>query len=136
MADKNKKVNLDILGSIGLPQFAGYVLDELLPELQLQRGRLIWRQMMDNDPVVVATLRAIEMLMRQVKWQMTPADKSSKAEEAAIFVDECLHDMSETFEDTMAEILTMLPYGWMLAEKLFKVRGGKTNDPTTYSRFT
>jgi hypothetical protein len=44
--------------------------------------------------------------------------------------------MSETWADTVTEILTMLPYGWAWMETVYKKRGGLSRDPATNSRFT
>ena len=44
-------------------------------------------------------------------------------------------DMSQTWEDTISEILSFLPFGWSYHEIVYKRRLGDTEDPTTRSRF-
>lgn len=139
MAEETKRPKVDYgeYGNSGLTRFAGYVYEEKLPELQLQQGRTIYRQMMDNDPIIDGALRAIEMLIRQVKWRVEPdANAGTDGEEDATFVESCLDDMAMTWEDTLAEILTMLGFGWQFSEKVFKIRGGHSDDPLTDSQWS
>lgn len=58
------------IGATGLVQYGGIVYDELLLKLQGERGRRVYREMADNDPVIGAILFAIDMLMRQVSWKV------------------------------------------------------------------
>jgi len=122
------------LGVTGLQRQGGVVTEEYLRELQGDRWYKVVREMTD-DPIVGAVLFAIEMLMRQVSWQVKPAKMdNSDAKSSAEFVEECLNDMSFTWSDTLSEILTMLPYGWSLMETVFKIRGGDSDDPKYNSK--
>ena len=132
MADK---LDFEVLGTTGLRQFSGYVYEEFLPELQGYRGRQIFREMMDNDPVIGAILFAVEMLIRRVEFRVDPGDDTPEADEAAKFIDSCLADMETTWEDTLSEILTFLPFGFEVSEVLLKRRLGASNDPTENSKF-
>jgi hypothetical protein len=133
----SKKIDLTELGSTGLPQFGGYVYDEILPELSGARWRKIVKQMTSNDPVINAVLFAIEMLVRQVTWDIKAASSAQEDQEAAEFLRGALfEDMSQTWPDTVAEILTFLPWGWSYPEIVYKRRLGESNDPTKRSSFT
>lgn len=135
MAD-GKKADLSVKGQTGLPIWHGKVYDEVLLDLQGDRGRRIFREMAEQDPIIGGVLNGIEMLARQVTWTMKPADDTKVAEKAAEFVDECLTDMSPTFGDTLAEVLSMLTYGWSWLEIIYKRRKGlKVNDRLRSSRF-
>lgn len=125
------------LGSIGLERYAGHVYEEFLTELRGARGRKVIRQMADNDATIGSLLFAVEMLARQVTWNIAPANDSPEAEAAAQFVRECLfEDMNATWPDTLSEILSFLPFGWSYFEIVYKVRGGQTAQAERASKFT
>lgn len=132
MADKP---DLKVLGETGLPLWSGRVYDETLPVLQGERGRKVYREMSEQDPLIGGILFAIEMLSRQIKWTVVPADDSSEAEKVAEFVDGALKDMNPTWEDTLSEILSMLVYGWSWFEMLYKHRNGSSDSPLEQSQF-
>ena len=112
-------------GTTGLRRSAGYVREEFLTELTGLVGMRTYRQMRDNDPVIGACLFAIEMLLRNVTWRVQPADDSPDATWAAEFARTCLfEDMDMTWSMTLAEILTMLTFGWAYFEMTMKYRNG------------
>lgn len=121
----SEQLDLTELGSTGLPRYNGYVYDEILPELSGARWRRIVREMTANDPVINAVLFAVEMLVRQASWDVTPATQDNADLEAAAFLKGALFDdMSQTWADTVAEILTFLPWGWAMPELVYKERHG------------
>ena len=122
------------LGVTGLQRDGGIVRDEYLRELSGDRWLSTVREMAD-DPVVGAILFAVEMLLRRVPLNVQPADDSPAAAAAAQFVEECFGDMSADWRDTLAEILTMLPYGWAYLELVYKRRGGDVVDPERKSKY-
>lgn len=125
------------LGAIGLERYAGQIYEEFLPELRGVRGRRVIRQMADNDATIGGLLFAVEMLTRQVAWDITPASESSEDEAVAQFVRECLfEDMVQTWPDTLSEILSFLPFGWSFLEIVYKVRGGQTTMPERASKYS
>lgn len=127
-----KKVgNLIELGTPGLRQYSGHINEEWLRRLQGDLGRRIFREMSDNDEIVGAILFAVEMLLRNVQWRIEPFDDSSEALEQAEFVESLMTDMSHTWEDFIAEALTMLPYGFSLHEIVYKRREGPDHKDAT-----
>lgn len=129
------KLDLTELGSTGLPRYGGYVYDEILPELSGGRWRRVVREMI-HDPVISAVLFAIEMLVRQVTWDVQPASHKRADKKAAEFLKGALfEDMAQTWPDTVADILSFLPWGWSFPELVYKRRGGDVADPTSRSRF-
>src|SRR5690606_7481841 len=123
------------VGATGLRRAGGYVREEFLPELSGQQGRRVIREMAWNDPIVAGVLFAIEMLIRRVSWRVRPASSARDDQLAAQFVEECRTDMSSSWADLIAEILSMLPYGWAYHEIVYKRRGGDSRDPKQHSRF-
>ena len=57
--------------------------------------------MSENDDVIGAILFAIEMLVRQCKWNVEPGGDTTKDREAAEFVKSCMDDMQDTWIDTI-----------------------------------
>lgn len=113
-------ISFDEIGTSGLRQFGGYVLEEWLTKIQGRRAAWVWREMMDNSPIVGAILFAIEWLARGVPYRVEPGNSKDAAE----FVEQCMHDMSAPWGDTVSEALSMLPYGWSYHEIVYKRRQG------------
>ena len=90
------------IGRIGQRRFGGIVYEEFLPELRGSRGVEIYHEMSENDDVVGAILYAIEMLVRQTKWNVEPGGSTAKDKEAAEFVESCMDDMQNTWVDTIS----------------------------------
>lgn len=124
------------LGSTGLRRFNGYIFEEFLRELSGPRGVEVFREMKENDPIVGSMLFAIEMLIRAIDWSVEPASNDPADQAGAEFVESCMNDMSQSWVDTIAEIISFLPYGWSYHEIVYKVRGGQSLDPTRNSRFS
>ena len=123
------------LGRIGARQYAGRFHEEFLPELRGQRGVQVYTEMSANDSTCGAILFAIKMLIRQATWSVQPSSTDARDVAAAEFVDSCLHDMQDTWTDTISEILSFLTYGWSVHEICYKRRMGRKKDPRLDSRF-
>jgi hypothetical protein len=119
------------IGSSGLRRSGGIINEEFLPNLQGVKGFKVYREMRDNDPVVGAMLYAIDKVITRLDWTVEGDD-----ERTTVFVQECLDDMSESWDATLQNILSMLVYGWSFHELVYKMRGGQTSDPRTHSRFS
>lgn len=119
------------LGSTGLKRTGGMVREEFLPELTGTRWTRKIKEMSEQDPIVTAELLAIELSLRQVDKDIEPSDGDTGQAE---FVESCLSDMSSSWEDTLSEILTMLPYGWSYLETTYKRRSGDNRDPKRNSK--
>lgn len=124
------------IGRIGQRRYGGTIYEEFLHELRGTRGIEVYREMSENDDVVGAILFAIEMLVRQCDWNIEPGGDTAKDKEAAEFVESCMHDMQDTWTDTISEILSFLTYGWSFHEIVYKRRMGNTKNPTTKSKYT
>lgn len=122
-------------GRIGQRRYGGTLYEEFLHELRGKRGIAVYDEMSGNDDVVGAILFAIEMLVRQAAWNVEPGGNTAKDKEAAEFVKECMDDMSETWVDTISEILSFITFGWSYHEIVYKRRMGKTKDKRTRSKY-
>jgi predicted ABC-type ATPase len=124
------------IGVSGLKVFSGVVSEEFLQKLQGPKAVAVYREMSDNDATVGALLMAIELMCRAVDWECEPTDTSKEAEDAAEFVKSLFEDMSHTYEDFIAEALTMLVFGWSYFETVYKRRVGPLEkDPAKRSKF-
>ncbi len=125
------------LGSVGLKQYGGVVREEFLRELQGQRGAKVYREMDSNSSVIGAARNAIDMLARQVGWEMVPpmeaTDEEKKRTER---IEQSLHDMSQPWTETIVSHLTMLTYGYAPHELVFKVCEGEKDNPEKSSKFS
>lgn len=124
-------------GKTGLPVYDGVVDDEPLSKLTGDLWRKAVRDMTANDASIRSMLFVVEMLARQVEWKIVPFEETPEDEELALFVRQCMfEDMQQTWQDTVAEILSFLPWGWSWFEIVYKSRGGLSNDKTKNSRFS
>ncbi|MDT5061510.1 MAG: hypothetical protein QOH63_1969 [Acidobacteriota bacterium] len=120
---------LEEIGRTGLNQSGGYIYEDNTPEWKgLFKTRTI-RRMLTNA-ICGAILFAVEMLIRQTEFTVKSASEENKDKEAADFIDSCHSDMSTAWPDLVAEILTMLPWGWSWFEECYKERRG--DNPGTY----
>lgn len=101
----------------------GYVYDEPLRDLSAFRQKQIFREMRDNDAVIGSLFFALEMILRKAEWHVE-AGPGKKGDIYAEFVDSCMKDMSHTWEDLIAESVSMFAFGFSLFETVYKRRLG------------
>lgn len=125
------------VGATGLRRVSGIVQEEFLPQLRGRKAIQIFREMSDNDAIVGALMFAVERLLRQLEWRVEPAAQTPEDTANAQFVEECKDDMSHSWDEMIAEILSMLTYGWSYHEIVYKKRVGPwENNPRTRSKYT
>lgn len=127
--------DLSELGTTGLRRSGGYINEEFLPNLRGTRAAMVYREMADNDAVIGAILFAMDKIITRLDWHIEECGDSKQQMAAAEFVEECLHDMSDSFDSTLSSILSMLVFGFSYHEIVYKKRGGYTNDPKTRSKY-
>src|SRR5215475_8470703 len=89
------------IGVTGLKRSGGYVQEEFLRQLNGLKGARVFQEMSSNDPVVVAVLLAIEMLLRTVTWAVEPFSEDQEDQQRAEFLTTSLfEDMSTSWPDT------------------------------------
>jgi phage gp29-like protein len=133
MADK---LDLTEIGSTGLRRSGGTVFEEFLTALRGRRGAQVYREMSENDPVVGSILYAIEKIILRLNWHVQPASDSDEDRLNAEFIESALYDMSDSWDSTVSEILSMLVYGYSYLEIVYKIRGGDSDDPSRKSNYT
>ena len=139
-----EKVPLDLseFGATGLRRSGGTVYEEFLVNLRGQRGARVYREMADNDPTIGSMLFAIEKVITRLEWRIDPfsdtshdGDVTPEDKEVAAFVESCLHDMSESWDSTLTQMLSMLIFGYSYHEIVYKVRDGDNRDPRKKSKY-
>ncbi len=118
MADKPTP-DLTELGSTGLRRSGGTVYEEFLVNLRGIRGAKTYREMADNDPTIGSMLFAIEKVITRLEWRVDPytdgsedGEITSEDKEVAAFVESCLNDMSDSWDSTLSQMLSMLVFGY------------------------
>lgn len=127
--------DLSEFGTTGLRRSGGYINEEFLPNLRGSRAAMVYREMADNDAVVGAILFSMDKIITRLDWHVEECGDSKSQIAAAEFVEECLHDMSDSWDSTLSSILSMLVFGFSYHEIVYKKRGGYTNDPKTRSKY-
>jgi hypothetical protein len=124
------------LGVTGLRRIGGYVEDEFVPQLRGRKAVQIYREMADNSAIVSAWFNTVSQLVRQIEWRVEPASSSSEDRKNAEFLEQNMDDMEHSFGDFIVEMLSLLIYGWSLAEIVFKRRNGLwATDKANHSAF-
>ena len=126
------------IGDQGLEIFGGYVTEEFRQELQGLRGTHVYEEMRKNDAVVGAMLFVARQLIQNASLLIKPnpkATSTTKAQEWADFVEECIYDMDRSWPDVLDEILTMLDFGYSYCNVVHKKRRGYHLDLEKNSRY-
>lgn len=118
-------MNFRDYGSYGLRQYSGWIREEFLPQLMGRQAITVFREMMDNSSIIGSMLFAINQSMRKVEWRVETPDDKPESKREQEFVDSLRLDMSHTWEDFVAEALSMLPYGFSVHEIVYKRRTGR-----------
>lgn len=135
MADKQVAGEsvLHEIGRSGLRTSGGYVYEEFIHKLRWPYAGEIYQEMSSNDPVITAVLFCCRMLMRQVDWHVDPASDKPEDVECAEFVESCMHDMSETWDNFIDELMSYFAYGFSYHEIVYKKRCGNNKDSSKNS---
>lgn len=112
------------LGYTGLNRMGGDVYEEFLPQLQYPQAAKVYREMADNDPTIGAVLYMMEQLIKKAGWSVQAASDKRADKKAAQFLEECMHDMRMSWDNTISEILSVFTYGFSFHEVVYKIRGG------------
>ena len=96
----------------------------------------VYEEMASNDATIGAALYAIEAFLRRIDYEVKPAADTPEAKAEAVFLDQCMHDMDQSWDDFISDVLSMLVYGYSLHEIVYKYRRGldQTN-PRYRSRY-
>lgn len=119
-------------GNTGLNRLGGSVLEEFLTQLQYPYAAKVYKEMSDNDPTIGAIMYMAEQLIKRAGWETEAASDSEADKAAATFLKECMDDMSMSWDNTISEILSMMPYGFSFHEIVYKIRKGPDEKSSKY----
>lgn len=111
------------LGVTGLNRSVGYVTEEFLPALRGQKAAQIYREMLANSPLIGASVTTIEMLLKNVSWEVEAPNDSESAKKAEEITRESMDEMDTSWRDFIAEALSFIWYGWAFFETTYVKRG-------------
>jgi hypothetical protein len=124
------------IGTSGLKLTGGRIYEEFLPKLSGDKAVKVYDEMARNSSVVGTMMFAITSMIKQTPWHIEPSDPhDQEAIDAAVFVEECLYDMSHTWNEFLTEALTCLVHGWSFFEIVYKVRAGASDDKSKSSQY-
>ena len=125
------------LGQTGLKRTSGIIDEEFLPALKGRKAIKIYNEMWRNNSTVSSLIFAITHLLSQVKWTVVSEDRTPEGEEAVQFLESVMDDMSQSWSDTIEEILTCTVFGWSYHEIVYKRRVGPwEKKPSHRSKYT
>jgi len=112
------------IGVSGVRTTGGTINDEFISKLRGQSGRSIYYEMSQNDSIIGAILFSIEMLIRAVEWSVVPKGidgvaTESQKESIEWTKNTLFKDMDLAWDDFIADVLSMLTYGWSYFEKVY-----------------
>lgn len=123
------------IGASGLEVYSGYIEEEFLPELRGDNAARVYREMMDNDSTVGAMLYAIEQLIQRTSLKIIIDGSDQDANRKKMLVSTALYDLNYTWQHTLSEILSSIPYGYAPMEVTLKQRSGYNRDPELNSKY-
>jgi hypothetical protein len=137
MASRTPKKNpaLAPVGLPGLEQYDGYIREEKHVKLRGGMAAGIYEEMAQNDATIGAVLYIIESFLRRVEFRVKASDNTPAAKEQAEFVQQCMEDMDHSWDEFIADALSMLVYGFSLHEVVYKIRGGPDSGKKTDSKY-
>jgi hypothetical protein len=126
------RISLGEVGFTGLRTVWGKVIDD--PQRAFHSVNFIrtCREMM-NDAVIASAINTYRMLLSRVTWNVVPPMDATDEEKArAKFIESCKDDMENSWASFISDVITYLPYGFSVQEKVYRRRlkknGSKFND--------
>lgn len=112
------------VGRTGTQSFHGFIqTDEYVPELTGLSGLRTLDKMRRSDGMIRAVLRAIVMPLLSATWAFQPATEDPEDLDIAAECEDGLFDgMTTGWAEVLRQILTFLPLGFAVFEKVWEVR--------------
>jgi len=127
------RVSFGELGTTGLSRWGGQVTEGFVKELQGDKGRKIFREMAETDPIIGASLLVLELIMRTAVWNVETDGESDSDNLAVEFVQSWMDDMSHSWSSFVTECCTFFVFGWSAFEHVWKKREGPKGEiPSQY----
>jgi hypothetical protein len=126
------RISLGESGFVGLRTVWGRVIDDPQRAFHTPQFLRTVREMM-NDAVIASAINTYRMLLSRVSWNVVPPMDATDEEKArAKFIESCKDDMEHSWASFISDVITYLPYGFAVEEKVYRRRltknGSKFND--------
>lgn len=132
----DRKTALNDVGGSGLKQSSGLVMEEFDRNLKGTKANKIYEEM-GATPIAGAVLLLITQWMRGATWTVVPFEADiPEYDDDALFVEQCLEDMSTTWSSVVDEISTEVQFGWSWCHVVYKVRNGIQDSPGDSSKYS
>ena len=144
MADSTYAVNgfirpsVQEIGTSGLEFSGGRLQEEFDRAWKQDRRKRTIREML-TDPMISRSMWTFELLIKNVNWDIQPADESNEALRDAEFARTVLFDdQSQSWGESLSNHLSMIPWGWAWHELVWKRRRGHRSrqEPGLNSQYT
>ena len=122
------------LGMNGLSVDNGVITEDSYTELSwpscIHTFDIMW-----YDPAIGAANNTIKSYIRKAEYGVTVNEPKPDADKLAQikFIEECMGDMSESFNDVVNSTLSKLKYGFSVHEKVFKYRNPNGKHPSKFN---
>lgn len=125
-------LSLGETGYNGLIVLGGDILEECQHELRYPQAIETFKKMA-KDGAIAPALELVEMLIARANWSVKiPKGYEEQLKDKAIFLNQCLGDMDQPFENYIKQIASFNRYGFSIMEKVYRYRrkddGSKFND--------
>ncbi len=126
--DSNKKIKViqQELGRSGTALLRGFLREDYSSTLRWPQSINVYEKMIKGDAQVKASVKVCQLPITSAKWYIEGKDQDEDLplQEASEFINDALFNHIN-FEDFLPQALGMLPYGYAIFEKVFKVEEGK-----------
>lgn len=132
------KPKIEEIGTSGLRVSGGRVDEEFELAWRQSRKHRTIREMI-VDPMISRSMWTFELLIRNVEWSFEPAGKDNESMRAAEFANSVLfEDQSHSWDESLSNHMSMLPWGWAYHELVWKRRQGQKSrqEPGLNSQYT
>ena len=101
----------------GYQEGLAYIIDEFLRDLEGTKGRRVYREMRDNDPIIGSIMTAISLTMTSARWRVvSPIDN----EEDEQFIKSALFNQRFGFNTFIQSFSDVLLFGFGVYEVILK----------------
>lgn len=126
------RISLSEKGYTALKTYNGYIVESPTRAFRYPEMLRVVDEMR-NCPVVATALNAYKLLMNRVEWVVeAPLNATDEQKEKAKFIQSCMDDMDDSWQNTVGNWFEFIEYGSHISEKVFRRRlrknGSKFND--------
>jgi hypothetical protein len=118
------KEYFDEFSGSGTSKYSGIISEDYNPNLRFPFSAKVFDEMRKNDATVKASLLAVMLPIKSATYSFTPASTEKRDIEIAEFCEQQFFYHFD-FKKFLGEILTFLPFGFYVGEKVFEIKEGK-----------